>query len=93
MVARDAVASSLRWHADRDAEDPELIERLLAALYRDGFAVLEAGISDPAACDATLSAMQPYLERPRRRRLGVRCELARCSLEPRRRGGWLRTRR
>ena len=45
---RYAVASSLRWHADRDAEDPELIERLLAAMYRDGFVVLEAGISDPA---------------------------------------------
>ena len=55
---------------DRDAEDPELIERLLAALYRDGFAVLEAGISDPAACDATLSAMQPYLERAAERQAG-----------------------
>ena len=30
MAARYAIASSLRWHVDRDAEDPELIERLLA---------------------------------------------------------------
>ena len=43
-------------------EDPEaVVEQLLAALYRDGAAVLTDALS-PEACAAISAEMQPYLD-------------------------------
>ena len=45
---------SVEW----DEDDPEVVERLLAALWRDGAAVL-TGAVPPELCDAVLSEMEP----------------------------------
>ena len=45
---------SVEW----DEDDPEVVERLLAALWRDGAVVL-TGAVPPELCDAVLSEMEP----------------------------------
>ena len=50
---------SVEW----DEDDPEVVERLLAALWRDGAVVL-TGAVPPELCDAVLSEMEPCTPPP-----------------------------